>query len=372
MSISIASHYTQIYYDWPEWANVHTKKKFIYQHFFKDNLYTIWGYDGPEIYVCTLLSGTLPDSIVESGVSQENNDSHVYEWETYYKQNSNKILEPKTLDGKLRATLEKPDGSRMNVYTHDWADKTTWYTDSIRVTTESVQNNNNVYQLSHSYVIDSYHGKLTSEDFLKDSCNRSYRVLVYSSGTLLTEQNPHYGYGGDYVVNYKSGSITAINTSSFIDPIQVSYHYATTSNFYLKPLPGKLITINQAEIQFSEDVEIKDTIVFQPYGKVEYFAPQYLGIYPAGTPIPLGNPIKYKTVMDYLNESMRSYAQYPAFGGDSWRGVNKKSLVLDWDYVSAQSLYSSEGMYIKISLEHHEPFSGSFATATFYCVSENE
>jgi hypothetical protein len=273
-------------------------------------------------------------------------------------------------DGRQRMSQEKPTVSRTTFYTHNWCDKTTWYTDSVLVVTESVSFVSGAYQLAHTNVIDTYHGKLTGEDFLRDAAGSSYRVHVYASGSLKTEQDPHYAAGGDYVINYANGVITPIS-GQLADPVTVTYHYATTSYFYLTPASGKNLVISQAEVQFSKDVGVTDSISFQAQGKVEYWAPRLTGSIPVGTYIPLGNAVRYKTMMDYLNESQRSYPYYPAFGGDSWRAMSQDSIIMDWDYVSAQTIYSATGMRVRIGLDHHEPFTGTFGTATFYCISED-
>ena len=62
----------------------------------------------------------------------------------------------------------------------------------------------------------------------------------------------------------------------------------------------------------------------------------------------------------------------PAIGGPGWRGCQVPITVFPWNYQAAMSLSSAAGMEIRINLEHDKPFGGSYATATLYCLSEDE
>jgi hypothetical protein len=123
-------------------------------------------------------------------------------------------------------------------------------------------------------------------------------------------------------------------------------------------------------------VVIRDTVLFQAWGPVDIFAPQYLqsngGPFPSGYKIPLGAPTTYKGMKDYVNEAARAYVAYPSIGGEGWRGLARPTLIFDWDYQRATALRSSLGIELRITLQHDAPFGGSMATATFYCSSEDE
>lgn len=290
--------------------------------------------------------------------------------------NTNTLVAPYTSDGRIRTVSEKSNASTMTFYSHDWCDKTTWYEKSIKITENAINSGDNLtYTLAHSFVIDNYHGKLTNEDFLKDTDGYSYRVSIKVDGITKTEQDPHYGSGGNFIINYITGSITFLTALDPSSIVSVIYHYATTSQFTVKPLAGKQLRISNVEVQFSDDVISTDTIIFQPYGFVEVFAPQYCtvngGPYPVGTKIPLGNPVIYKSMQDLLNDSKKSYPTYPALGGDNWRGIARPSIIMDWEYEGEKILRSDYGMEIRVFLQHDCVFGGAFSTATFYSKSEN-
>jgi hypothetical protein len=275
-----------------------------------------------------------------------------------------------TPDGLHRVAIEKTTLSRTTLYTHNWSDPTTWYEQSVRSVDEIPANegDNKQYNLEYNNIIDLYHGKITGEDSLKDSDGYSYRVSVTVDGYNKSEQDPHYGSGGDYVVNYDDGYITFLNEQSPSADIKVTYYYENGSRFTIKPESGKKLKLELTEIQFSTDLVMKDSVHFGVYGLADVFLPD---TYPPGTMIPLRTE-KYKSMRDFYNDAVRSYPTTPAVGGAGWRGLDTPMVVLDWDYISAETLNSSYGVEIRVSLEHDEPMGGSFATATFYFISEDE
>lgn len=284
------------------------------------------------------------------------------------------LLEEKTSDNRLRVVLEKTNQTKKTVVTHDWTDPTTWAQEAIRVVDEVAGDAgaHTVYTLAHTNVIDTYHGKISQEDFLKDSGGNSYRAVVKVNGTTKTEQDPHIATGGDYTVSYSAGTVTFLSALQATDEVKVTYHYATTSTFTLKPSAGKALRLEFAEVQFSDDVELTDSVVFQPYGLVDVFAPQLMPGVPSGTKIPLGDPVIYKSMSDYQNDAVKSYSTYPALGGSGWRGAPHATVIFDWDYLSSTVLRSDYGLEIRVSLQHDVPFGGYYATATFYCLVENQ
>jgi len=267
----------------------------------------------------------------------------------------------------------KSDATKKTLYSFDWTDKTTWYVDAVRVVAEAPTSlGAGAYQLAHTFIIDTYHGNLTGEDFLLDAGGFSYRVAITVDGTPQVEQNPALGSGGDFTVNYAAGTVQFLagHIPGGGAVVLVTYHYATTSRFIIKPEAGKILAIDNVECQFAEDVIYTDTVKFQAMGPWEFFAPG-LGL-PPGTMIPLGNPLLYKGMRDIFNDATRAYPKYPALGGTGWRGSQTPVIICCWDYIGATVLKSSQGLEIWLSLENDIPFGGDFATCTFYCASSVE
>lgn len=289
-------------------------------------------------------------------------------------QSKQNIVVPRANDGKDIVTLWPTQGSKITFITPNWCDKTTWYYRAERVVDEAatVDTPYTIYRLANTYVIDTCHGKISGEDYLKDANNNSYRVIVKVNGITKTETDPHTG-SGDYSIDYAQGKITFTSALTSNDIVLVTYHYATNSEFIISPAQGKVLQIRKLEVQFSQDIELTDSVFFQPYGPVEIWAPQLVdNPYPAGTMLPLGEPDVMKTMMDYINDANGAFPSLPPLGGNGWRGTQIPVHVFQWDYQAVTDLSSAKGVQIKLYLEHDIPFGGTVATATMYCLSEDE
>lgn len=299
----------------------------------------------------------------------------------------------KTQNGKLLAGLWPTEGDGPTLFSPDWTDPCTWYHQSTRVVDEVAADTGDqlTYQLpgwsASRCIVDVYHGKISEEDNLLDG-RHSYRVEVKvdrGGGPIArTEQDPHFGSGGDFTVDYDAGTITFLSALGVSDVVTVTYHYVdrsagdgTASLWVLKPAPGKILQIKSSEVQFSSDIVLTDSVEFSVWGLVDVFAPQLLdtatppGPYPSGTLIELRKQA-YKTMRDYYNEANGTYPQMPALGGAGWRGLQTATNTFPWVYQTLTDLSSAAGMEIRIRLLHDAPFGGEYATATFYCLSVDE
>jgi hypothetical protein len=278
-----------------------------------------------------------------------------------------------TAEGRLPTAAAKPVAPKLTFISPNWCDKTTWYAGSARVVgeTATAQPDHTSYSLAHPFVIDTYHGKITFEDVLKDSLGNSYRPRVSVNGVVKTEQDPHFASGGDYTINYTTGEITFLAALQPTDVVTATYYYAQSSCFVLAPKAGYRLLIGTVEVQFSDDVSLNDSIVFQAYGLVDVFAPLLMPGVPSGTKIPIGDPLTYKNFADLLNDSNGAYPAYPALGGSNWRALKKAAYLFVWDYtVGLTALESQYGMEIRVCMQHDAPCGGTYGVATFYCTSE--
>jgi hypothetical protein len=279
-----------------------------------------------------------------------------------------------TTDGKAVVSTWPTEGSRSTIVTPNWCDPTTWYHKSVRAVAEVATDSGDhlTYTLANQNVIDVYHGKITGEDLLLDGSENSFLVAVTVNDVAKTEKDPHDD-AGDFSVDYVAGSLTFGAALDPADVVKVTYHRSDGSCFVIKPKAGKKLKIKDVEVQFSTNIVLTDTVVFQPYGLVDVFAPQLIpSPYPSGTLIPIGNPTVYKTMMNYVDEANGAMPEVPAMGGDGWRGTSQPIQVFPWRYQAMTELVSSCGMEIRIQLQHETPFGGDVATATFYCLSEPE
>jgi hypothetical protein len=338
------------------------------------------------VHVCTIWQGLVPDGVLAGGYTQEQNDADRADFETHYKAGGNgplgqpveiKGVTP-TVQGRFPTAAARPVAPKLTFITPNWCDQTTWYGSAARIEDEVATDSGDhtTYTLVHQNVIDSYHGKITFEDTLKDTQGRSYRVVVKVDGTPQTERDPHLGSGGDYEINYAQGKVVFFQALTGNETVTVTYYYAQRATYVIAPAPGKRLYVGTVEVQFSEDIVLNDTFVFQAYGLVDVFAPFLLQPpynLPSGTKIPLGDPLVYKTFNDLLNDSNGAYPGYPKFGGDNWRALKKQAFIFVWDYtVGMTCLESVYGMEIHIDLQHDVPCGGTFGVATLYCTSEDE
>lgn len=364
----ISNQFTQRHWLWTTFKQLLVVRNTALQYEELSQQYRLWFYDGPEIHICEIWYGVVPEDVVAAGLSQEQNAIALSEFTTSFKPFANVAIEKRDSSGSRINIFEKADFRKATIVTHDWCDKTTWYTDAVRVVNEqpAAVVAGTSYQLAHTHIIDTYHGKLVQEDFLLDSSGNSYRISVTVDGVPKTEVDPHTGVG-DYLVEYTLGTIYFTPAISVLADVRVTYHYATSSSFYIKPEAGYILSIDVVEAQFSDNTLLTDTTFFQLQGLVDVFAPQLMPGIPSGTFISVGNPLVYKTFKDYVCDAIKSYPSHPAYGVGNWRSSNRPYHIFCWDYITSTKLKSSYGMRIKIKLEHDVPFSGDSAAVTFYC-----
>lgn len=266
----------------------------------------------------------------------------------------------------VQVSMHPSEDPGTTLYSPNWCEPTTWYPASTRVVQEQLTNEgaNVTYVIPNwtdkMHIVDTYHGKITKEDYLKDADGHSYRVDVTVNDVSKTEQDPHVGTGGDFIVNYDMGRVTFLSSLQGSDVVKMTYHKVdrtagdgSASLWKVSPSPGKALEIVKVEVQFSADIDIKDSVVFQPRA----------GGYP------YGDALIYKTMWDFYNSANGCFPELPALGGTGWRGVLHKVYSFPWMYQSVTRLDSSVLGEIDIYLQHDEPLGGENATATFYCLS---
>lgn len=278
-------------------------------------------------------------------------------------------------------------GSEAIYATHNFADECTWYSESAREHNEELSSSDGyVWESAYQYWIDMLHGRVFDEEGLIEDQTifepedpHGFNVVVEASDddgytwSTLDQREPFAASGGDYFINYEDGYIVTENDYSEYR-IRASYSRKNGAGWILRPLDGKTLTIEKAEIQFSIDIDYNTAIVMEVFGNVDIFAPQlsdaYGGPLPSGTPIPL-ETTKYKTVDQLIDESVGTFPAFPALGGPN-RGTTSPMYILQFHYGAAKFIYSSLGMFIRISTENGSSLGGYRSTATFYLISKND
>lgn len=89
MSIAFGSGVTATSSFWTAFKSVQSLKAISVQYVDDGTTYSVFGFDGPLAYECTIWKGTVPDGVVAGGYSQVQNDSDKTDFETNYKPHAN-------------------------------------------------------------------------------------------------------------------------------------------------------------------------------------------------------------------------------------------------------------------------------------------
>jgi len=374
MSVGLAPFLTQRTYVWTTWLPVLASRSLVAQFDEAPGTYTVWGYDYPEVHLCTIWRGEVPSGVIAGGYSQEQNDQDLAEFEVGYKSNFNSRLQPPRNSDQLPLISSEPRiGTEVIYATHNFSDPTTWFGDSERVEDEAATDDGDglTWSLAHGSVIDLTHGKIFDEDtYIADQQTdnpgspHGYAVVVTVDGVLKTQRTAFAPSGGDYTVAYGGGKIV-FAASQAGNTVLVSYSYENGSTFHIVPDAGTNVDIEKAKASWSDNFVMNDSVQFQVWGYAAVFAPQ-LGL-PAGTKIPI-QVTTYKTLMQLTAEAS-SFIPFaiPAAGG-SMRGIAQPQHVVEFRYGTLRRLLSAYGIELRVKLENDVPMGGDVTTATFYCV----
>lgn len=373
MSITYQHGFVIVNRSWTNFKKVinGVEKKLRYQYELDGDHYHAFALDGHILYECDIyLDGQTPPTWGQEEIDA--NTAARTEFMSAYQQGGNKVTVSIDDDGNMSQVPQPRPGTKFNVITHNWCDKTTWYQESVQSADETLTDSGNglTFNSAHTFWIDMKHGKITDEDNIAASAGKWLSTVTVNN--VAKTESPAGTTSGDYQIDYRAGTLT-FNASQTGNTVKASYWYAMSGAFTFKPLPGKKIKLLSVEVQFSKDLYLKDTLVFTPRGYAGVFAPQYVPV-PFGPSdlIPLQAPNKYKRIWDFINEANGTYPVVPATGGPGWRGMTQDVITFPWNYVTRTDLYAQYGMEIRISMENNIEQGGELATATFYAISEKE
>lgn len=260
------------------------------------------------------------------------------------------------------------EGTEFIFATHDFADKTTWYGESVRVTGQALSDDGagTVWSFPHQNLIDLVHGKVYTEEKAVTGApgGHGYAVKVYVDGVEKSPRAPFATSGGFYEVNYALGKVTFYESQAG-KTVTADYSYAAGSTWTLKANAGKVVRVEHAEVQFSEDCTFEDTIRMAAWGLVDVFAPELMPGIPSGTKIEL-RAERYLRMHQMVDGAVGSYPTVAAMGGP--RGMTYPMRGFPFRYGTVMDLNGDAGMELRISLEGNNKFGGERATATFYGI----
>lgn len=256
------------------------------------------------------------------------------------------------IQGAIPVTMYKPEEESFTRATHDFTNKTTWYSNSIRISDETLTTSDDLtYSAVNDYFIDVIGKVLNRQDLHQD------KAIIIKVDDVVVDDG--------FTIDHVSGEVT-FSTAQTGKTIKCSYNYATNSEWILKPDANKLLIIEHSEVQFSKDVEINTPLRFE----IWVYNPGHLVVgHPYehyGLKIPYQN-IQYNSIRDLVNEANLGTGYIPQMGD-----LPGDILVFPFNYVSVKPFASSVGAELRIKSVNDVELTGSYGTATFYLISRNE
>jgi len=91
--LTLAPQFTRRDVSYSAWKSAQSIKEFAPQYETTGGVITVWGYDGPEVWVAVMYTGEVPAYIIDAGYSQAQNDADKADWQSAYQSNSNKSID---------------------------------------------------------------------------------------------------------------------------------------------------------------------------------------------------------------------------------------------------------------------------------------
>jgi hypothetical protein len=266
---------------------------------------------------------------------------------------------------------EKPMDTLYHIYAHDFCKPWTWYMEST-LKTDEIHNITGTpttvtlgeatpiwlkgRDLMNSHLISTYDFDVRVNDVAKTEQDYVHYKNLYQidGGAEDWSQHP-----GDYYYDRENNNLVFHTPLVDGDVVKITYYYVDNtkserSRFRVQSPashPNHYVKIETIEVDFSTDIKLRDTAVFQLW---------------AGGGASLQMDKRYYKMDNYRADSVRPNPATAACGGVGERGMNSDGRTYTWDYISAFPIKSSLGMWLDIFLEYNEAFGGDNATVTLY------
>ena len=276
--------------------------------------------------------------------------------------------EMKNIEAALMVEVAQPrTGMGMNFYSPNVADKCTWWEGSTYVQHQTMTDSGDqlTYNSPDTYWIIMEMGKLFREDNILASHPTMKPVIEVSDDagatwTPMPAKTMDNFMVGDVTVNFAAGTITFDAPLDPSDMVRCSYHKAGSFVFTIGPNPTKRLKVYRAEMQFTRPINIATTIRYQVWGYNPFDLPNKI----------MYSETAYKSMADIIQESLGSFPEIPAMGGE--RGFTDPVHIMRFEYPSVLVLNSSQGLELRVAIDGDIPFVAEFANTTIYCVEDDE
>ena len=343
---------------WTDFKNICTQKSLLIQCESREKVYYLTAYDGQVGYRSSVEKSD-PMSVEQ------------IDFETNFLSKTNKKIESKTSTGIIKTSSYEAEGPSATIVSHNFADPCSWYSHSVQVTTpeEMVLESGLIYKFANDRknIIDLTHGRVYDETNIMIQNASKWALKVYDNGVLKVEDaqyktaidQPDSALHRDYYVDYLNGKVTF--RSAPVGPVTVTYSYATTSYYSVRPKTGKVLSIKAAEVQFSKDTILRGPFIFEPwfvnhpvYGSMQ-------------VPLAFGQQIVYKNAKDFVSACNEGQDLIPA-----WGELTKDVHVFPFQYARPKPIKFTDYTEIRVYCQNHLPVNAEFATATFYVTIDSE
>jgi len=273
---------------------------------------------------------------------------------------------------KVTVFSRRPEGaSRAYVFSVDFCKKQTWYVDAITASDNLTGDGaTTTFQLSHGNgsvvgeaILDLCHGLVTDEHLISPpgGAPGGYVPVVTVNGATKVEREAYETSGGDYVIDYASGTVTFETAPAAAAAIVISYYYVSATagpKMQFRPPVGKKWTIDVAEAQFTADVGMTDTML--------------QNVFLVGTDFPVSYETRFYNVGNFFDYTYGSFPVIPVLSNGTNRGCSQQTIVLRWDYGAPLVIRHSDNVDVRVWNKHNRAFTGERATIAFYALEEPE
>lgn len=341
--------------------------------------YDLYAFDG------NLEFQTTVHRVDVQGVDNANEALRLAEFESTYKTDGKTPAERRDAENTLIVVEQPRGGASINYYSPNLCDPTTWYVNTTFVQNYELTDTNDPTPLvkfqtsgdEHVNWIDLLHGRLFQEDAVLAADTSLAPVIETSTDDFAnTTIIPQVAWGStpqdasECEIDFVAGTVTFGAALPASTKVRATFHKAPDTFIWtLAPNPGKRLKLSYAEVQFTDDVVMMSSIVYQTYA-----------YNPAGPPTPkipvTAPPIKYKTWQDLMWEATGPFPTMSAVGGTSvkngGRGIGSALHVIPFTYQAFRDVRASLGVELQVTLDSPGPYQGEFASCTFYCLEEPE
>jgi len=258
-----------------------------------------------------------------------------------YKVDINNV-EKTAIEGGLKVSQTKLEGSSSILVSHDFCDPTTWWNNSERVVQETLSTSDSLnYFSSNENVnwIDLVSGKVPYEDRISGE----YLVKVYVDDVEVTT---------GFAIDYSLGKIT-FSSNQGESVVKVDYSYENGSTWVIKPSTGKILKLLGTRVRSAVNLDMTDGrhMEFQLYVGGQAY----------------GSPTVYKNLKDFIKCAMGDIHICPKFGQ-----LANDIITFDFNYVTSKDLKSAYAMEIHIKISNDVPISGEWSTIIGEIVSVDQ